>query len=255
MKHRPRRRFGQNFLHDPGIIQRIVSAIDAKPGQSLIEIGPGQGALTWPLLDAAGQLTVIEIDRDLAVALRATERAGLTVVEQDVLTVAFDRWPGPLRVVGNLPYNISTPILFHLLEFAPQIEDLHFMLQQEVVDRMVAAPGSGQYGRLTVAVQYHCDCERLLRVPPGCFRPAPKVDSAVIRLRPRPPRQPARSEQALDLVLRAAFAQRRKTLRNCLRKLLQAEQIEAAGVDPSLRPERLTVEEFVRLSDLVEIDG
>lgn len=252
MKHRPRRRFGQNFLHDQGIIDKILRNIEAKPGQTLIEIGPGQGALTWPLLAAAGELTVIEIDRDLAAALRQDHRAqSLTVIEQDVLTVDFSQMASPMRIVGNLPYNISTPLLFHLLNYADHIQDMYFMLQAEVVDRMVAPAGSSDYGRLSIGIQYQCEVERLLRVPPGCFSPAPKVDSAVVKLRPRPPRWPLRDRKALDRVVRAAFGQRRKTLRNGLRNLVSDEQFQAVAVDSSWRPQQLTIEDYVKLANLV----
>lgn len=252
MNHRPRRRFGQNFLHDQGIISKILRNIDARPEQNIIEIGPGQGALTWPLLAAAGELTVIEIDRDLAAALRQDERGqGLTVIEQDVLTVDFSKLPTPMRIVGNLPYNISTPLLFHLLTYAERIQDMYFMLQAEVVDRMAAAAGSSDYGRLSIGIQYHCEVERVLRVPPGCFNPAPKVDSAVVKLTPRPPRWALQDRKAFDRVVRAAFGQRRKTLRNGLRKLISDEQFAAVGVDSSWRPQQLAIEDYVKLANLV----
>ena len=252
MTHRPRRRFGQNFLHDQGIISKILRNIDAKPQQNIVEIGPGQGALTWPLLAAAGALTVIEIDRDLAAALRHDQRnEGLSIIEQDVLTVDFTILPAPMRVVGNLPYNISTPLLFHLLTYADHIQDMYFMLQAEVVDRMAAEAGSSDYGRLSIGIQYHCEVERVLRVPPGCFNPAPKVDSAVVRLTPRPPQWALHDRKALDRVVRAAFNQRRKTLRNGLRKLVSDEQFASVGVDSSWRPQQLAIEDYVKLANLV----
>ncbi|WP_297527726.1 16S rRNA (adenine(1518)-N(6)/adenine(1519)-N(6))-dimethyltransferase RsmA [Thiohalobacter sp.] len=253
MKHRPRKRFGQNFLHDARIIERIVAAIDPQPGDHLVEIGPGQGALTFPLLERAGELDVIELDRDLAAWLRAQDTGGrpLRVHEQDALKTAFCALAEPpLRVVGNLPYNISTPLLFHLIGQSHCIRDMHFMLQKEVVTRMAAAPGSGDYGRLSVMVQWHCRVEPLFLVRPGAFNPPPKVDSAVVRLVPhaRPPVEladPALFEQ----VVKAAFAQRRKTLRNSLRGLVETGAFEEAGIDPGARAETLSLAQFATLAN------
>jgi 16S rRNA (adenine1518-N6/adenine1519-N6)-dimethyltransferase len=251
--HRPRKRFGQHFLHDPGILRRIVAAIAPQPGQHIVEIGPGEGAMTLPLLRAAGKLTAIELDRDLIEPLRDKARAigELAIVNADVLTVDFGALAAgtPLRVVGNLPYNISTPILFHCLDHAGAIADMHFMLQKEVVERMAAAPGSKTYGRLSVMLQLRCAVDPLFTVPPGAFRPPPKVDSAVVRLTPLPASAlPDVPFAAIDRVVRAAFGQRRKTLGNALKGVLDAERIENAGVDPRARAEQLAPAAFVALA-------
>lgn len=257
--HRARKRFGQNFLHDPNVIARIVRAVTPRPGQTLVEIGPGQGAITAPLLEAASQLTVIEIDRDLAAALRArfAGNAGFQLIEKDVLKVNFaalgNGQPGSLRIVGNLPYNISTPLLFHLLDYHELIADMVFMLQLEVVDRMAAMPGSSDYGRLSVMMQYHCMVEKLFTVPPGAFTPQPKVESAIVKLTPwRPLPHPARDPGTLARVVRTAFSQRRKTLRNTLKTLLPADQLDILGLDLNLRPENVGLKDYVRISDLVD---
>ena len=255
MSHRPRKRFGQNFLHDPGVIDRVLRAIAPRAGERLVEIGPGQGAITAGLLQAAGSLDVVELDRDLVgpLAERFAGRGELRIHNADALK--FDFRPlvagdQRLRLVGNLPYNISTPILFHLLEQPEVIADMHFMLQKEVVDRMAADPGSKRYGRLSVILQYHCAVEALFDIGPGAFRPAPKVDSAFVRLQPHaePPVDLADPARFAALVTQA-FGQRRKTLRNTLAGLLDAEQIRAAGIDPGLRAERLTLAEFGALSN------
>ncbi len=256
--HRARKRFGQNFLHDPNIIARIVKAITPRPDQTLVEIGPGQGAITEPLLAAAGQLTAIEIDRDLAAGLRLrfAGQSGFRLIEQDVLTVNFATLgaaPGSLRIFGNLPYNISTPLLFHLLEFRDLIHDMVFMLQLEVVDRLAAPADSPDYGRLSVMMQYHCKVEKLFTVPPGAFVPQPKVHSAIVRLTPwRPLPHPAHNPAALATVVRTAFSQRRKTLRNALKTLLPPEKLETLGLDMNLRPENLGLRDYVRIADLVD---
>jgi 16S rRNA (adenine1518-N6/adenine1519-N6)-dimethyltransferase len=256
--HRARKRFGQNFLHDQNIIARIIRAIAPGPGQTLIEIGPGQGAITGPLLDTVQQLTAIEIDRDLAAALRArfATKPGFELIEQDVLKVDFaelGQGTDSLRILGNLPYNISTPLLFHLLDYRELIHDMVFMLQLEVVDRMAALPGTPDYGRLSVMMQYHCKVEKLFTVPPGAFTPQPKVDSAIVKLTPwRPLPHPARNPQTLANVVRTAFNQRRKTLRNTLKTLLLPEHLEASGIDLSLRPENIGLRDYVRISDLVD---
>lgn len=258
-QHRARKRFGQNFLHDHNTIARIVRAAAPRPGQSLIEIGPGQGAITAPLLEAATQLTVIEIDRDLAAALRTrfAGNPGFHLIEQDVLKVNFaelgNRQPANLRILGNLPYNISTPLLFHLLDYRELISDMLFMLQLEVVDRMAALPNSPDYGRLSVMMQYHCKVEKLFTVPPGAFTPQPKVESAIVKLTPwRPLPHPARNPDTLGRVVRAAFSQRRKTLRNTLKTLLPADQLDVLGLDLNLRPENVGLRDYVRISDLVD---
>ncbi|MFP5440810.1 MAG: 16S rRNA (adenine(1518)-N(6)/adenine(1519)-N(6))-dimethyltransferase RsmA [Gammaproteobacteria bacterium] len=258
-KHRARKRFGQNFLHDPNIIARIVRAIDPQPAQAVVEIGPGMGALTGPLVAAAGFLDVIEIDRDLAprIAERFGERAEVHLADAlkfDFAALAQKRGQ-PLRVVGNLPYNISTPLVFHLLDNAAHIRDMHFMLQKEVVDRMGAAAGDDDYGRLTVMVQYRCKVEPLFNVPPEAFNPRPKVHSAIVRLIPRAPTRAARDERLLYQLVTAAFSQRRKTLRNAVRSLLDETDIVACGIDPGVRPEMLDVAQFVALADAAAARG
>ena len=245
-----RKRFGQHFLHDPGVIRRIVDAVAPVAGERVVEVGPGRGALTWGLLQKAGLLDVIEIDRDLAQLLMADPRAktGLRVHVENVLDTDFERLRGggkPLRIVGNLPYNISTPLLFRLLTQRAAISDMHFMLQKEVVDRMAAQPGTKQYGRLTVMLAAVAEVEGLFDVGPGAFKPAPKVWSAVVRLRPTvKPRFDIGNDGVLRTLVTAAFSHRRKTLRNGLKGLLTAQQIEACGIDPQLRPETLTPAQF-----------
>ncbi len=255
MRHIPRKRFGQHFLHDANVIAKILAAISPRSGERIVEIGPGLGALTRALLERVGELQVVELDRDVIPKLRATcEGAGtLQIHNEDALRFDFSTLAsssGKLRVVGNLPYNISTPLIFHLLDFAALIEDMHFLLQKEVVERLTAAPGGGDYGRLSVMVQYRCRAELLFLVKPGCFSPPPKVDSALVRLlayEHLPVK--AKDEARFAQLVNQAFSQRRKTLRNTLKGLLSAEQIAAAGVDPSLRPEQLSVAEFVALSN------
>jgi 16S rRNA (adenine1518-N6/adenine1519-N6)-dimethyltransferase len=247
-----RKRFGQNFLHDEGVIERIVSAIGPSPQDALVEIGPGHGALTEPLLERAGRLDAIEIDRDLAATLQERFAGqGLTLHVADALRFDFAALAAQrgrkLRVVGNLPYNVSTPLLFHLLEAHGSIEDLHIMLQREVIARICAAPGSDDYGRLTVMLAPWVVAEALFDVGPGAFRPAPKVWSAVARLTVR--EAPAFAVDArFGRVVAAAFSQRRKTLRNGLRALLDAAAIERCGVDPGARPETLTPAQFAALA-------
>ena len=254
MSHRARKRFGQNFLHDPGVIRRIVQAIDPQPGDHLVEIGPGQAALTLPLLQACGEMDAIEIDRDLAplVAERCAPHGTLHLHQADALRfdfAALRRDARPLRVVGNLPYNISTPLLFHLLDFREHIRDMHFMLQKEVVERMAAPPGNRTYGRLSVMLQAWCRVQRLFDIGPGAFRPAPKVDSSIVRLEPLPDEVVGIADpERFAKLVRAAFGQRRKTLRNNLKGLLDAERIAALGIDPGARPETLSVEDFKRLA-------
>lgn len=252
-----RKRFGQHFLHDAKVIGRILDAIDPKPGERLIEIGPGRGAITWPLLERAGHLEVIEIDRDLAAALATRARTQapgrLQIHVQDALRTDFLALRGagpPLRIVGNLPYNISTPILFHLAGFADQVKDMTFMLQKEVVMRMVAEPGTEEYGRLSVMLQYRFRMGRLFDVPPGAFRPAPKVMSSIVRMAPLPAEQlGARDEALLGRIVAAAFGQRRKTLRNTLREFIDDAGLQALGIDPGLRGEKLSVEQYVAIAN------
>ena len=250
----PKKNLGQHFLTDRGYIDRIVMAVNPKPGDRLVEIGPGQGAITFPLLKKHGELTVIEFDRDLITPLmEASEGVGrLTIIHKDVLQVDFSKLAGdegPLRLVGNLPYNISSPILFHALEHADAVRDMHFMLQKEVVDRMAAGPGSKVFGRLSVMLQAYCTVTSLFDVPPGAFRPPPKVDSAVVRLVPRPAAEVGIADPALfERVVRDAFGQRRKTLRNALSQVCTGADIEAAGLRPDARAEQLEVAEFKQLA-------
>jgi len=245
-----RKRFGQHFLHDPGVIRRIIDAVAPAAGQRLVEVGPGRGALTWGLLQRAGRLDVIEIDRDLAQTLQADPRAknGLRVHVENVLDTDFIRLRGPgepLRVVGNLPYNISTPLLFHLLEQSAAISDMYFMLQKEVVDRMAAQPGTKDYGRLTVMLAAVAEVEGLFDVGPGAFQPRPKVWSAIVRLQPsKKPRFEIGKDGVLRTLVTAAFSHRRKTLRNGLKGLLTSQDIESCGIDPQLRPETLAPAQF-----------
>jgi 16S rRNA (adenine1518-N6/adenine1519-N6)-dimethyltransferase len=249
-----RKRFGQHFLHDPGVIRRIIDTVDPKAGERVVEVGPGRGALTWGLLERAQRLDVIEIDRDLAAALQADPRArqGLQVHTENVLDTDFIRLRGtgaPLRVVGNLPYNISTPLLFRLLTQRAAIADMYFMLQKEVVDRMAALPGTKDYGRLTIMLAAVAEVEALFDVGPGAFQPRPKVWSAIVHLRPTAnPRFDVGRDGVLRTLVTAAFSHRRKTLRNSLKGLLGAEDIESCGIDPQLRPETLAPAQFGRLA-------
>jgi 16S rRNA (adenine1518-N6/adenine1519-N6)-dimethyltransferase len=249
--HRARKQFGQHFLSDRHYLGRILAAIDARPGESIVEIGPGLGALTATLVEQAGHLHVVEIDRDLAARLRASfapER--LTVHEADALEFDFTRLPAPLRVVGNLPYNISSPLLFHVAAGAGRIRDCVFMLQREVVARMVAPPDGDDYGRLSVMLQYRFAMERLLTVPPGAFTPPPKVDSAVVRMVPLPAdRLRARDEKRFAAVVAAAFSQRRKMLRNTLKGIVAPGVLEQLDIAPTARAETLGVAQFVALAD------
>ena len=257
MSHRPRKRLGQHFLHDRHAIGRIIDSIGVRADDHVLEIGPGEGVLTWSLLERAGRVDVVEIDRDLAAGLTTqAEAAGreLHVHVTDALRFDLTDIAGdtPLRVVGNLPYNISTPLLFHLLEQRTYIADMHLMLQREVVERMAAPAGSAARGRLSVMLQAFCRVEALFHLPPGAFRPPPRVDSTVARLVPlaTPVVEPA-AAAAYAQIVRLAFAGRRKTLRRTLAPLLTAEAIEACGVDPGLRPERLDVAAFAALAHSV----
>ncbi|MGB0662201.1 MAG: 16S rRNA (adenine(1518)-N(6)/adenine(1519)-N(6))-dimethyltransferase RsmA [Pontibacterium sp.] len=256
--HKARKRFGQNFLQEPNIIRRIISAIYPKDDDHLVEIGPGLGAITEELLAARGALDAIELDRDLVPILRTKFfRYGdnFQVHEADAMKFDFAalKGDGPeLRVVGNLPYNISTQLIFHLLSHSDVIADMHFMLQKEVVDRMAAGPGENNYGRLGIMTQYFCRVEPLFIVPPEAFDPIPKVDSAIVRLVPyKTLPHPAKDLDMLKNVVRTAFNQRRKTLRNNLKPLISAEDLEQLGIDPSLRPERLDLASFVKISDFL----
>ena len=254
--HFARKRFGQNFLHDNYIIESIVAAIQPKQGEALVEIGPGLAALTVPVSKLVDHLTVIEIDRDLASRLVENPflQNKISVIEQDALNFDFnqlsDTLGQPLRVFGNLPYNISTPLMFHLFEYAPIITDMHFMLQKEVVKRLVAAPNSKDYGRLSVMAQYYCQIIPVLEVPPTSFKPAPKVDSAVVKLIPYKQKPYIVNDiKILSRITTEAFNQRRKTIRNSLGNLFTAEQIDELGIDPNLRAENLTVEQYCLLTN------
>jgi 16S rRNA (adenine1518-N6/adenine1519-N6)-dimethyltransferase len=250
--HVPRKRFGQHFLHDQGILRRIVECVSPQSGDRMIEIGPGEGAMTLPLLRAAGKLTAIELDRDLIEPLREKSRGigELEIINADVLNVDFSALGQSLRIVGNLPYNISTPILFHCLEHSSSIRDMHFMLQKEVVERMASEPGSKVYGRLSVMLQAICTVTPLFSVPPGAFRPPPKVDSAVVRLVPKTADQIGIRDPILfELLVRNSFGQRRKTLRNAVQALCTGPDIEAAGLRPDARAEQLAVADFIHLAN------
>lgn len=252
--HRARKRFGQNFLRDPNTIRRIVAAIGPKPGEHLVEIGPGLGALTEPLIEAAGHLTAIELDRDLAARLRERfPEERLRLIEGDALRFDFASLPAPLRVVGNLPYNVSTPLLFHLAEYADRIADMTFMLQKEVVERMAAEPGSAAYGRLSVMLQQRFSVRKCFDVPPGAFVPMPKVTSSIVRLTPLPEgTHTLEDPEGFSRLVAAAFNQRRKTLRNALKALVPDEKRFAqVGIDPNARAETLAVEDFVRLANVL----
>ncbi|MBE02695.1 16S rRNA (adenine(1518)-N(6)/adenine(1519)-N(6))-dimethyltransferase RsmA [Marinobacter lutaoensis] len=258
--HKARKRFGQNFLHDPGVIERIVRAINPAPDDALVEIGPGLGALTEELLALNPRLQVVELDRDLIPVLRTKffNYPDFRIHEADALKFDFRslvRDGQPLRIVGNLPYNISTPLIFHLLSQSGVVKDMHFMLQKEVVQRLAAVPGDSQYGRLGIMAQYFCRVQPLFEVGPGAFRPAPKVDSAVVRLVPYDTLpHPARDLDTLQAVVRTAFNARRKTLRKALAGLIGADRLRALGIDDGLRPENLTLADYVRIADALTGD-
>ena len=249
--HRPRKRFSQNFLIDEAVIAAIVEAVHPLPGERIVEIGPGLGALTLPLTRRVQPLHVIEIDRDIVARLResyAPER--LVIHEGDALEFDFAALGPDLRVVGNLPYHISTPLLFHLGVSAASIRDIHAMLQSEVVERMVAAPGASDYGRLSVMLQYRFEIEKVLDVPAEAFRPAPKVESAVVRMIPRNDSELlARDPKLFSATVAAAFSQRRKTLRNTLGGILTAHDFETLGIDPQARAQTLSVADFIRITN------
>ena len=254
--HFARKRFGQNFLHDDYIIESIVAAIQPKTDQALVEIGPGLAALTVPVSKYVDHLTVIEIDRDLASRLidNPLLKNKLTVIEQDALTFNFNelnqQLGKPLRVFGNLPYNISTPLMFHLFEYANIIDDMHFMLQKEVVTRLVAAPNSKDYGRLSVMAQYYCQIIPVLEVPPTSFKPAPKVDSAVVKLIPYKEKlHQVNDVKILSRITTEAFNQRRKTIRNSLGNMFTVEQLVELNIDPNLRAENITVQQYCQLAN------
>lgn len=263
-EHRPRKRFGQNFLHDMSVIDRIVAAVQPRAGQHLVEIGPGLGALTAALISSDCRLDVIELDRDLVPGLLAafSLKRGFRLHNADVLDFDFsslldrDSPPvgseGRLRVVGNLPYNISTPLIFKLLERCAIIEDMHFMLQLEVVERLAASPGTKDWGRLGIMAQYHCRVEHLFDVPPGAFRPQPAVQSAIVRLTPWTESPwPRCNEAQLRALVKAAFAQRRKTLRNNLKEIIDSSKLETLGIDPGARAETLQLTQFIEITNAI----
>jgi 16S rRNA (adenine1518-N6/adenine1519-N6)-dimethyltransferase len=278
MKHQARKRFGQNFLQDRQVIERIISVIDPKTDDLLVEIGPGQAALTHPLFFSGAELHLVELDRDLAARLTqqidswrsiwtanpdsatnpgsaAKEESRVQLHVADALKCDFEELLGgrPFRLIGNLPYNISTPLLFHLLQWPDLVRDMHFMLQREVVNRMAAEPGGKTWGKLSVMCQYQCQVTPLFSVPPTAFVPQPRVESTFVRLVPHKTAPvKIKTLKSLDTVVSKAFGQRRKTLRNSLRDTIDAQAIEAAGIDPGLRPEMLTMKQFALLSELVE---
>ncbi len=255
--HIPRKRFGQNFLVDEGIVAGIVAAIAPQAGDNLVEIGPGLGALTAPLLARVARLQVVEIDRDLVARLRAHYPADRLIIhEGDALQFDFSGLGNDLRIAGNLPYNISTPLLFRFAQFAAHIRDVHVMLQREGVERMTAAPGDTEFSRLSVMLQYRFDMEKLFDVPAAAFDPVPKVESAVVRLMPHSPLpHPARDEAVFGSVVARAFAQRRKTLRNTLKGVMAADDFTRLEIDPGARAQELSVADFVRIADAVTAAG
>jgi len=260
MKHKPRKRFGQNFLHDQRVIDRIIACIAAQPSDLLVEIGPGQAALTRPLLASGAELHLIEIDRDLVSKLQKQFSAdtNISIHSCDALKANLPEITAGrrFRLIGNLPYNISTPLIFHVLQWHEQVIDMHFMLQKEVVDRMAAAPGSRTYGRLSVMTQFRCKVTPLFDVLPASFSPAPRVSSSIVRLQPlETPPADAGSFKNLEQVVSAAFSQRRKTLRNSLSKHLTTDQISAAGVDPGQRAEQLSLSQFAALARSLSYDA
>jgi 16S rRNA (adenine1518-N6/adenine1519-N6)-dimethyltransferase len=258
MGHQARKRFGQNFLHDPNVIRNIVKSIRPKPDDNIVEIGPGMGAITEELLEGTeGYLNVVELDRDLIPGLKVKffDQPGFQIHEADALKFDFQTLKvdeRPLRIVGNLPYNISTPLIFHLLSYSGTVKDMHFMLQKEVVERLAAGPGDKNYGRLSIMAQYFCQVQHLFDVGPGAFKPAPKVDSAIVRMVPYDTLpHPVKDFRTLENVVRESFAMRRKTLRNNLKKTISADDLESLGIDPGLRPEKLGLEAFVKIADFV----
>jgi 16S rRNA (adenine1518-N6/adenine1519-N6)-dimethyltransferase len=252
--HQPRKRFGQHFLHDRNIVEKIINTVNPQPGQTIVEIGPGLGALTLPLLDRIGELHVIELDRDLAkiISDQCKNIGKLYLHNADALELDFCMLAEKnIRVIGNLPYNISTPLIFHLLDQLNCISDMVFMLQEEVVDRMNAEPGTRTYGRLSVMVQAKCRVQKMFHVGSGSFNPPPKVESAIVKLEPHKiPVADIKSQDAFKTIVRESFNQRRKTLRNALNNFLDAKQIESLGIDTGLRPEQLTIQQFASLANL-----
>lgn len=254
MKHIPKKRFGQNFLTDDNVLHDIIRAIAPAPDDLMVEIGPGQGAMTALLLASLKRLQVVELDRDLvAILQKRFDPNQLSIHSGDALQFDFGALrtdERPLRIVGNLPYNISSPLLFHLAQYAPQVSDQHFMLQKEVVERMVAEPGGRDYGRLSVMLQWRYRMELLFIVPPEAFDPPPKVDSAIVRMVPIATPLPC-EQRLLEQVVTKAFSQRRKVIRNCLAGLFTEQQLIDAGIDPQLRPEAIGLAEYVRLAQML----
>lgn len=254
--HQARKRFGQNFLHDPGVIERIIRAINPKPDDAIVEIGPGLGAITEEILAINPALQVVELDRDLIPVLRTKffNYPDFRIHEADALKFDFSQLAGdkPLRIIGNLPYNISTPLIFHLLSYSGVVQDMHFMLQKEVVQRMAAVPGDNNYGRLGIMTQYFCRVQPLFEVGAGAFRPAPKVDSAIVRMVPHTSLpHPAKDLGTLQSVVRTAFNARRKTLRKALAGLVTVEQLQGLGINDGLRPENLGLADYVAIADML----
>jgi len=253
-KHQPRKRFGQHFLRDQATIERIIAAINAQPGENIIEIGPGKGALTIPLLIHVGEINVVELDRDLAsyLMMRCREFGTLHIHSADALKFDFSLFSmTALRIVGNLPYNISTPFLFHLLGYTEHIKDMLFMLQKEVVDRICATPGNRNYGRLSIMLQYHYEVEQLFTIGPEVFSPPPRVDSAMIKLKPWSVPQYKKTDSVIfSKIVKAAFAQRRKTLRNALKGIVPSTLLSDLKIAPSTRAETLPIETFVSLANM-----
>lgn len=255
--HQAKKRFGQNFLNNDAVISNIVDAINPEPGENLIEIGPGLGALTEPVVERAGDISVVELDRDLANRLRHHPFLAkhLTIHEIDALKFDFAQLVSegrPMRIFGNLPYNISTPLIFHLLTFKDQVKDMHFMLQKEVVERMAATNNCKAYGRLSIMTQYQCEVIPVMEIGPEHFTPAPKVDSAIVRLIPRSEiKNPVKDINMLNRVCLEAFNQRRKTIRNSFKKLISADNLASIDIDPNLRPENLNIDQFIAIANFV----
>ncbi len=255
--HQAKKRFGQNFLHNDAVISDIIDAINPEPGENLVEIGPGLGALTEPVIERAKKLSVVELDRDLAKRLRHHPFLAphLTIYETDALSFDFAQLATdnkPLRIFGNLPYNISTPLIFHLLTFKDKVQDMHFMLQKEVVQRMAAGPHCKAYGRLSIMTQYQCEVIPVMEIGPEAFKPAPKVDSAIVRLIPHSDiKNPVKEISALNTVCLAAFNQRRKTIRNSFKNLISVAQLESLNIDANLRPENLTLDDYIMLANFI----
>lgn len=254
MKHQPRKRFGQNFLQNQAVIEAILQAIHLQPDDNLLEIGPGLGALTQPLLQRLNSLKAIEIDWDLQRHVQSLPGAAekLHLIAADALKVDYDQFGDHLRIVGNLPYNVSTPLLFHLLRFVSRIRDMHFMLQKEVVERLAASPGTKRYGRLSVMIQYYCQADYVFTVPPTAFFPEPKVESAIVRLTPYPVSpHPTVSEKVLERLVAQSFSMRRKTLANNLKNQMDITELAALGIDAKKRPEQITVAEYVQIAKFI----